>query len=528
MKRPSGDALLLGILIAVHLVPIWTLSYFPSQDGPAHLAIANILREYDGPHGQVLRDYFVRSPGAVTNWFVYAVLAYGLGFLPVALAEKVLLSAYVVLLPLAVRYAVRAVEPRNAFLAVLAVPFTYNYLLGMGFYNFCFSLVAFFFGLGYWLRHRDQLGPRQGIVFALLALWVYVCHIVSAGMLMAAVGTLGVWKSWKSRSPWRLAPTALALLPTLVLMLAFAGGEASRITSMPVRTKLAELVTLASLAAYDPRTRFFGYAVAGLFAVLAAWLVAQRPARREGWIAVLAVFVALALAVPSNIGIGGFIHQRLSLFPFFALILGLAACDPPERLRRGIRILAAGLALGLLGMLALRWREIDGYLREYVAAGERVPAGSTLLPLCYSHRGVDLDGRELAFRVGPFLHAASRVAAAKPVADLGLYAADYEGYFPVHYRPERNPYDHIAQGPDPERMPPWVDFLTYPKRTGGRVDYVLLWEMPPDRTHRALRSVRRQLRTRYERVWVSPRGLAELYRFRRARTSGDRTLPTAR
>ncbi|HET9225166.1 MAG TPA: hypothetical protein VFR31_00750, partial [Thermoanaerobaculia bacterium] len=222
------EKLLLAALIAIHLVPIWTLTYFPSQDGPAHLAISNILRDYDEPEGKALREYFVLESGALTNWFVYLFLAYGLGFLPLALAEKVFLSAYVILFPLAVRYAARAVEPRNGWLALLAVPFTFNYLLGMGFYNFCFSLVAFFFALGYWLRHRDELGWRRGAVFALLVFWVYLCHIVSVGTLFATIGILALWES---RSVRRWIPTALALLPTLALILVFVSETESRTAS---------------------------------------------------------------------------------------------------------------------------------------------------------------------------------------------------------------------------------------------------------------------------------------------------------
>ncbi|MEA2562559.1 MAG: hypothetical protein QOH06_4063 [Acidobacteriota bacterium] len=524
IRRPSGEILLLGALVAVQLIPIWTLSYFPSQDGPAHLAIANILREYGGPDGKVLREYFVLEPGALTNWFVYILLAHVLRFLPMALAEKAFLSAYVILFPLSVRYAVRAVEPRNAFLALLALPFTYNYLLGMGFYNFCCSLVAFFFALGYWLRHRERLGWRHGTVFALLTLGVYLCHVVSVGTLLAAIGTLAAWTGFR-----RLVPTVLALMPTLVLMLVFVGRAASETTSIPAKEKLVKLLTGDVLASFDPRTRYLGYAAAVLFGALALWV------RKSQWLAVFLVFVALVLVVPSNVGVGGFIELRLSLFPFFALILWLSASDPPAALRQGIQVAAVGLTLALLGVLWTRWRVLDGYLAEYISAEERIPEGSTVLPLSYSHCGTGPDGRELAYRIQPFLHAGSHVAAGKPVADLSLYAANYEGYFPVHYRPALNPYRHIAQRHWVERVPPWVDFLTYPKRTGGRVDFVLLWQMPTGRRysgHAAVRSLWQQLRTGYERVWVSPRGFTELYRFRkedkRVRTRGARILPTAR
>ena len=522
MAPAVKDKLLLAALVAIHLVPIWTLTYLPSQDGPAHLAVANILREYGEPDGQAFRQYFVLESGAITNWFVYLLLAYGLGFLPLALAEKVFLSAYVILFSASALYAVRAVEPRNGFLALLAVPFTFNYLLGMGFYNFCFSLVAFFFALGYWLRHRDRLSWLRGSVLALLVLWVYLCHVVSVGTLLAAIGTLALWES---RSVRRWLPTALALVPTLVLMLVFVNEMDTKTASIPLAEKLGRLARLEALASYDPRTRYVAWTAAALFGGLAVWALLR--ARRE-WLAVFLVFVALLLVMPTNVGVGGFLDQRLMLFPFFAVILWLAASEPPAWLRRGIRIAAVGLSLTLLGLLWNRWRVIDGYLAEYLSVEEQLPEGSTLLSLSYSHFGTAKDGSELSYRVQPFVHAVSHVTAAKPVVDLRLYSATYEKTFPLHYRPELNPYHHISQGYWSERIPPWVDFLTYPKRTGGRVDYVLIWQLPAEWRNPAVRSVRRQLRTRYERVWTSPRGHAVLYRWRAERTRGARSLPTVR
>src|SRR5215471_11496818 len=37
---------LFAIVIGIHIVPLWIFTYFPSQDGPVHLNIANVLRHY--------------------------------------------------------------------------------------------------------------------------------------------------------------------------------------------------------------------------------------------------------------------------------------------------------------------------------------------------------------------------------------------------------------------------------------------------------------------------------------------------
>src|SRR5262245_37251957 len=163
------------------------LPFAPTQDGPAHLSMAQALRQYGTPEGGYLREYLVPNQEAIPNWFVFFLLADVLRFLSLPVAEKVLLSAYVILLPLAARYALRAVRPGAGFLAFLSFPFVYNFLLNMGFYNFCFSLAAFLFSLGYWLRHRGRLGIRHTAVLALLILWTYFCHPVTLAVL---VGTL--------------------------------------------------------------------------------------------------------------------------------------------------------------------------------------------------------------------------------------------------------------------------------------------------------------------------------------------------
>src|SRR6185295_9608151 len=144
-------------LLVLHLLPLWVFPYFPTQDGPSHQSLVNVLRLYDRPEGAFLHDYFVRNPEKVPNEFVFYLMTEVLGFLPIPVTEKVLLSVYVLLLPVSVLYALRAIDRRNAPLALLAFPFTYNFLLQMGFFNFCFSLAPFFFALGYWWKHQGRM-----------------------------------------------------------------------------------------------------------------------------------------------------------------------------------------------------------------------------------------------------------------------------------------------------------------------------------------------------------------------------------
>ncbi len=508
---------LFAALLVLHLLPVWAFRFAPTQDGPAHLSMAAVLRAWDTPDGEPLREYFRENEEAIPNWFIFFLLAKAFAFLPLPVAEKILLSAYVVLLPLSVRFALGAIRPRARFLSVLAFPFTYNFLLNMGFYNFCFSLAAFFFALGYWLKHRGRLGPGRTLVFALLVLWVYFCHPISLVVLAAAVGTLASWRFLLSlrRSGWLggarrwLLPPLAAFLPALALVTAFLTERlGGRVTDMTGWDKLRQLAALYSLVSLDRKLVYLSLALSILLTALVLAALARRSRRRrllwsDGLLLVAALLVVLYFAAPNEMSGGGFVTHRLNLFPFLIAILWLGTFAHPRRVRVGVPVAAAAIALGLLGMVSLRWAGLDSELAEYVAAGEAIEPHSTVLALSFDNGGG-------AYRIWPFVHAQGHIAARKPVIDLALYQGN-EDYFPRRYRPERNPFVHIASGPVAlEAEPPAVEFLTYPERTGGTVDYVLLWQP------REARSIFQQLAAGYDRVYTSPRGLAQLYRRRDA------------
>jgi hypothetical protein len=91
----SRENLFFTALIIIHLIPIWAFRYFPSQDGPAHINNANIIREY---HSRpVFREYYVLNKDLVPNWFGHLVMAGLMYLVPALVAEKILLSGYVIL-----------------------------------------------------------------------------------------------------------------------------------------------------------------------------------------------------------------------------------------------------------------------------------------------------------------------------------------------------------------------------------------------------------------------------------------------
>ena len=543
------EGALFAFLLAAHLWPLVALPRIPTQDGPSHQALAFAMAVYDRPEGAPLRQWFVPNEELLPNAFLFhaeAQLIRNAG-IDAATAEKLVVAGYVLLLPLALLFALRGVTRDAGSLATLGFPFIYNFLTNLGFLNFGYGLAGYLLALGVLLRQRHTAGWRRGalvLLLALVALGVYTCHPVPLVVLAVSVATLGGWWSWRASRRlgeelppplWRaagreLAPPALAVAPALGLFVAFLDGRGDEHTRWePFLATARQLFTLETLASLDRRTVW----VAGALAAFLVWLLLEELRRRatqaarqpgaprpaEGLLLLTLVAGAMAFVSPDDVAGGGFLVDRLTLFPPLLLLLWLAGGRWPRGLRWAVQGVAVAIALAMLTLLWQRWVEIDGYLGDYLAAAERIETGRTAVPLSFAHQVTAASGELVPFRVFPFVHAMGYVAAQRPVVDLGRYEATTD-LFPLRFRPEVDPYRHLATMPGGlEWAPPFVDLPRFERQTGRRLDYVLIW-LPdaPARTEPSALDLYRQLEEGWERIYVSPRGLAELWRHRQAAT----------
>jgi hypothetical protein len=193
--KASWFAVLFWILVIVHLVPLWGAKYFPSQDGPAHLENAQLLLKWMRGDAGLWRQYYFINPKPVPNWLGHLALAGLMTVAPPLVAEKILLSAYVILLACGMHYAMRSVRERGKdaeVLCLVGLPLTYHTLLHMGFYNFSFGIAMYLFAVGFWIRHRENLRGKVlklaalmlltyfTHVFALLAVWMTFAALAAA------------------------------------------------------------------------------------------------------------------------------------------------------------------------------------------------------------------------------------------------------------------------------------------------------------------------------------------------------------
>ncbi len=512
--------MLIAVLLVAHLVPVWAVSHWPSQDGPEHAFNAVVLQDYHRPDGAIYRRFFTLNQKPVPNWATALITRGLLAVAPPAVADKVIVSGYLVAFYAAAVYVVGGLSggSRPAGYAPLVVlPFAFGFFIFMGFYNFCYSLPVLLVVYGYCTRRANRFTAAGLLGLAGLSTALYFCHIVTfgieAGFLgLAALGqavTGGGTGTDRLRRFGRAAVPLVALVPPVALSLLFLGrqplGAGNKLVS--VGQRFTHFATWGDWFGKPGAAVSVGLMLS--FAGATAGVVAAR--RRDGgprWragdvlLATAAASAVLSLVVPDAMSGGAFVVFRVNLLAVLTWAVWLAGQPLPRWAGRGLAG-AGGLAAVavLLGSGRTLWAE-DGYLREYVGAAPHVRPGASILPVNYA---ASLDqsgvGRPPFRRVDCMLHAVGWVAADRRGVDVTDYEATTD-YFPTVFRPGVNPAG-IAR---------WATPARYAAVTGFRPDYVLLWTGGVGPQTWVDREVAADLARDYRLTYQSPgRGFVRLY-----------------
>jgi hypothetical protein len=209
-----GETVLFWLLAVLCVLPVWSFRYVPTQDGPSHLANAQILRDY----GNAVAGYeaiFEIRDDPIPNWTSHLLLAGLLYLFPALIAEKVLVSLYLLGFAGAFRYFLGSFGERCRPLSWAGLLLLYNRCFWMGFYNYCLSLILVWVILGFCIRRRASLRLPEAAVLMLLFAVTYFTHLAGFGLAVAgAVGAGLLLKPWSLRRP---ALIVLAILPSALL-----------------------------------------------------------------------------------------------------------------------------------------------------------------------------------------------------------------------------------------------------------------------------------------------------------------------
>jgi hypothetical protein len=500
-RNQAGIYLLIAGLALANIVPVWCFPYFPSQDGPSHLEGAYILLHYSDKDADFASYYDVR-PALISTWLLHATLALFMKVSSPLVAEKLFLTLYLAVFVGCILYFVRSFGG-SPVLVLLAFPLAWGQLLHKGFYNFSLSVPLAFLAMGFWWRSKDRgLSWNDVLKLNLLLLVVYLFHIVSEVLAIAGVSTMAaVHYRANLRRFVRLVP---ALLPACALPLAYVIPRRSEGGLHRGWAQLASrAVDLDCLFYYDRWQMLIGWLFAVLIAALLVYTIwgrlrGSRLGASHSPLLAAAVFTVIYLAVPAWLYGGGDLPQRIKVFPAISLLPWLVL--PVGFWRRALVVGAVGLVLVQLGISTHYYRILNRGLEEYTSGMHLVEKNHTVLPLSFNH-----VGRSALVQV--YRHAGSYYCLGAGAVHLAYYQADKD-YFPLRYKPDRNPFGLIAGvrstggGLDPARY-------------SEPIDIILQWD--PVQEFRAKRWIERN----YD--LVHRRGRLRVYRHNALAGKGTRT-----
>jgi len=513
-RTPEFAAYLITTLLA--LVPLWIAPVFPSQDGGSHLYNAHVLGSLLTGDNVPYADIYRLNFAALANWSDHLVLALLTSVVAAPTAEKLLLSAYVLLFAAAARYAAASIHPERAWLSHLALPLVFTFSVHMGFYNFILCFPLYFFLIGYYWRHRDG---RHAGGLAVLLLALYVLHPLAwlFGLLSLTLLVLAGARNVHVHGHTSAATTAARVLrvwlagaPGAILLLVLVGHEPTEFAVwQPLPDLVRHIYFGGPLWTFSPVDTAFGGAVFALFMTITvfAWRSAHADSATTALAWTTAAYIALLVLLPSQWKSLGLITERVGTFAFMTWVVALAGQTYSPRVRRIAIVCAQVLALLLVARWTLVVRSLEPYVREYLSVAPQIAREHRVLELNFAPRGRDAEGDRLVHPVAPFAHTVGLIGAARDAVILN----DYEALTTVFPLTQRS--DAAARLESTLHDPPdfrLEDLEAYERATCEPIDYIIVWQ--PDAGDPHTRAMLDSLREHWRLVYVSqPGGYARLW-----------------
>jgi hypothetical protein len=522
------------LLAMVLLLPVWINTYFVTLDGPCHLYNANILRNMVlGQNTDFFGRFYAFNQDYVPNWFSHIVLAGLLNFCSPPIAEKLLITGYIIAFTGFSWLLANQINNNNRLLAFVALPFVYTYVLQKGFYNFSFGLVFMLLLLWFHFTYQNRLRVWMFVcIETLLFTITYFVHpfgyLLAGGILfmytfLASFINRQPWGLWLSAVFKKLVPLTIAVLPSAVMMLLFFLSR----TAEPARPNpetqdklwefLYQVTAIVNLtSAEEPYTEF----VFRLFTfLLGTGLVVKLLRRRfspyDSFLFMAAATLWFYFKAPASFAGGGMINQRLMLIPFIIIIFWFVSVDLPKLISMLASFAAIVVTIGLLTVRMPVHAKASDLTEDYLSAATYIKPYSTVLPLSYNHYGTERQGRNITSSIWIFFHSLDYMGSSRPLIMLGNYEAA-TNHFPLVWKPNKDPFIHLGKNEGIESTPPCVNFDQYRQASAEKVDYVLLLCYPGQyMNHYCTIDVQDKLNKDYTVVYTSPSSRTRLYELKR-------------
>lgn len=438
VKNKLGETLwwlLLLCMATVHLIPIWSHTYFPSQDGPSHIYNTHAFLQMLWGDAWRLDQVYRLNVGYIPNSaaHIFFVIGFALG-IPHLVVEKIFVSLCIVLLPLSMECLRRVWGSEQRSWVLVGFVLSYHNLLHMGFYSYSISVPLALFALALWLNWRDRLTLNRVVGFGVWAQVVFLSHFSSFAVLMVLLAMLegGSWwrlsLKWKDR--WHRGGVLLtAFAPGCVYHLMTSSPHPGRFRGEETLWSLvneALLVTYTWDHVWVSRTFWWIAGLTALVALLARLWRKKLYEKSDALLPAVVVLFFIFFSLPMSTHGGGWVNHRILLFVL--LLMGFALPRLPRAMGWAVSALWVVLCLHQLILFDRDYGLLQEEIRPYAELVHAVDDHSTL-------RLRDRGRTELQpmCNVSPLHHAPCYLALGEDVVYLDNYEASNR-YFWLNWK----------------------------------------------------------------------------------------------
>lgn len=411
-KKALADVVYWGlflVLAAASLVPLWVVRVPPMQDIWQHLALVDVIHNFDAP-GSIYPDYFVLPDTPKPNLLYYYLthfLAYATPDLEVA--NKLVLSLYILGFPPAFLYFLRSFG-RSRWLVLFAFPLVYNAMFGYGFVSFLLATPLFFVGIGAYRRFvatpAERPDPAHGTLAALAILATFFTH----AHLFLLLGFLGglLWLMHR-RGPWGTAARLWPFLPALVFFVPWFWVYFIERTPSSTGMTFGSFEKFFGPTFYKPSQilgNFFHYVgdyfrgerddalfIALVLTGLGLMMLRRAPTVPDGEkrklryfdLEILTLVLALSvLVLPQHIDAQSIVSLRHILFSVLFLFAWLGFDDAPRRVTIPAVAILVAIDLASVHTTVRGFRDFQREIDRYPHLFDKVDGGKRLLKVAYN------------------------------------------------------------------------------------------------------------------------------------------------
>lgn len=366
-------------IVLLYCAWVLSLPLFPSQDGPVHLYYSQILSHLLSGSSPLFSQYFelrYPPPPYLVHYYLLLALSKLGGFL---LAEKLFVCLIIVAFCCGFRFLATSIGSGAGWVSLWVPPLSLNWMLGMGFHNFCLSLALGLWAMGVWLRASRSRHWFWWAAFLLLLFTMLLTHPVPIPFVLAFAGCELLLRFWQGRRDGHsssqlnfaslthysmdLAAIVLggcALLYVALFLNRHAQPAAAAVpmnhVGLRVWLNYASLKTLSLVGNTKPgylyRACFYLLLLGALALALRGIRCRWRKGKLQAGDLLLAGAFLLAVVIPflpRNFNGSDYFSDRLIIYIWIAVLAAASRCLPlPARIQRLGALAAIAFSFGAL------------------------------------------------------------------------------------------------------------------------------------------------------------------------------------